>query len=65
MDNKDKIYEMEINSGSIEEKFRIQNSKKVLAIIGDVLLDKLNYYRWNNVIKFFDKYEQKRSKRGS
>lgn len=60
MDNKDKIYEMEINSGSIGEKFRIQNSKKVLAIIGDVLLDKLNYYRWNNVIKFFDKYEQKK-----
>ena len=65
MDNKDKIYEMEINNGSNGEEFRIQNSKKVLAIIGDVLLDKLNYYRWNNVIKFFDKYEQKRSKRGS
>lgn len=59
MDNKDKIYEMEINNGSNGEEFRIQNSKKVLAIIGDVLLDKLNYYRWNNVIKFFDKYEQK------
>ncbi len=49
----------------LEESLEYRIVKKVLATIGDVLLDKLNYYRRNNVIKFFDKYEQKRSKRGS
>lgn len=63
MENQDKIYEIEINSCGIGGKLRIQNSNnRVLAKIGDVLLDKLNYYRWNNAVKFFDKYEQKKRK---
>lgn len=54
MENQDKIYEIEINSCGIVGKLRIQNSNnRVLAKIGDVLLDKLNYYRWNNAVKFF------------
>jgi len=66
MENQDKIYEIEINSCGIGGKLRIQNSNnRVLAKIGDVLLDKLNYYRWNNAVKFFDKYEQKKTKRSS
>lgn len=64
MENQDKIYEIEINSCGIVGKLRIQNSNnRVLAKIGDVLLDKLNYYRWNNAVKFFDKYEQKKAKK--
>ena len=47
-------------------ELRIQNSNnRVLAKIGDVLLDKLNYYIWNNAVKFFDKYEQKKAKKFS
>lgn len=66
MENQDKIYEIEINSCGIGGKLRIQNSNnRVLAKIGDVLLDKLNYYRWNNAVKFFEKYEQKKTKRSS
>lgn len=66
MEDQDKIYEIEINSCGIEGNLRIQNSNnRVLAKIGDALLDKLNYYRWNNAVKFFDKYEQKKTKRNS
>lgn len=54
MENQDKIYEIEINSCGIGCKLRIQNSNnRVLAKTGDALLDKLNYYRWNNVVQFF------------
>lgn len=64
MENRDKIYEIEINSCGIGGKLRIQNSSnRVLAKIGDVLLDKLNYYRWNNAVKFFDKYAQKKNEK--
>ncbi len=66
MEDQDKIYEIEINSCGIGGNLRIQNSNnRVLAKIGDALLDKLNYYRWNNAVKFFDKYEQKKTKRSS
>lgn len=64
MENQNKTYEIEINSCGLWGKLRIQNSNnRVLAKIGDVLLDKLNYYRCNNAVKFFDKYEQKKTKR--
>lgn len=60
MDNKDKIYELELNSNVIGGKLKIQNSNnRVVAKIGDVFLDRLNYYRWNNAVKFLDKYEKK------
>lgn len=53
MAEKDKIYEFEINSEIIGGKLKIQNSNnRVFAKIGDAILDKLNYYRWNNAVKF-------------
>ncbi len=64
MENQDKIYEIEINSCGIGGKLSIQNSNnRVLAKIGEALLDKMNYYRWNNSVKFFDKYEQKKKRK--
>ncbi|MCC2717512.1 MULTISPECIES: hypothetical protein [Finegoldia] len=64
MENQDKIYEIEINSCGIGGKLSIQNSNnRVLAKIGEALLDKMNYYRWNNSVKFFDKYEQKKNEK--
>lgn len=66
MQDKDKFYEFGIKSGSIEGKLKIQNSNnRVVAKIGDVLLDKLNYYRWNNAVKFLDKYNDKKNKRST
>lgn len=64
MEEKDKIYEFEVNSEIVSGKLKIQNSNnRVIAKIGDVILDKLNYYRWNNAIKFLDKYDNlKRSR---
>lgn len=64
MENQDKIYEIEINSCGIGGKLSIQNSNnRVLAKIGEALLDKMNYYRWNNSVKFFVKYEQKKNEK--
>lgn len=64
MENQDEIYEIEINSCGIGGKLSIQNSNnRVLAKIGEALLDKMNYYRWNNSVKFFDKYEQKKNEK--
>ena len=66
MENKDKSYEIEISSGVIGGKLKIQNSNnRVVAKIGDILLDRLNYYRWNNAVKFLDKYEDKKAKRSA
>ena len=64
MEEKDKIYELEIKGENIGGKLKIQNSNnRVLAKIGDVILDKLNYYRWHNAVKFLDKYERKKYER--
>ena len=44
-------------------KLKIQNSNnRVSAKVGDIILDKLNYYRWNNAVKFLDKYERIKNK---
>lgn len=64
MENRDKVYELELSGHVIGGKLRIQNSNnRVVAKIGDIILDKLNYYRWSNAVKFLDKYERKKEKR--
>lgn len=46
--------------GSIKLK-NINN--RVIATIGDILIDSLSYFRWNNAIKFLDKYNLKKQER--
>ena len=50
---KDKIYEMTLSGNGIEGKIKLQNSNnRVIAKIGDILIDKLSYFKWNNSVKF-------------
>lgn len=62
MEDKDKEIELKLdqNGGSI--KLKNQNNR-VLATIGDIIIDKLSFYRWNNALKFWDKYQEKKTQR--
>lgn len=62
MEEKDKEIELKLdqNGGSI--KLKNQNNR-VLATIGDIIIDKLSFYRWNNALKFWDKYQEKKAQR--
>lgn len=61
---KDKIYELEVSGNGINGKIKLQNTNsRVLATIGDITLDALNYFRWSNAVRFLDKYENKMLKR--
>lgn len=64
MDNNDKIFEVAIGSDSVNGKISLKNFKnRVVASIGDIIIDKLSFYRWNNALKFLDKYNIKKQKR--
>lgn len=60
--DKDKEIELKIdkNGGSI--KLKNQNNR-IFATIGDIIIDKLTFFRWNNALKFKDKYEAKKAQR--
>lgn len=61
---KDKIYELEVSGNGVNGKIKLQNThSRVLATIGDITLDALSYFRWNNAVKFLDRYEEKKRKR--
>lgn len=61
---KDKIYEMTLSGNGIEGKIKLQNSNnRVIAKIGDILINKLSYFKWNNSVKFLDIYFEKKKQR--
>ena len=61
---KDKEYELAIGYGEVSGSLKIKNAdNRVIAKIGDVLIDSLSYFRWNNAVKFLDKYNKKKEKR--
>ena len=61
---KDKIYELEVSGNGMSGKIKLQNiHSRVLATIGDIALDTLSYFRWNNAVRFLDRYEEKKRKR--
>lgn len=60
----DRVYEIALSGNGVEGKLKFQNANnRVLAKIGDILLDKLSYFRWNNSVKFLDKYMEKKKER--
>lgn len=64
MEKKDEEITLAVNADGIEGKLTIKNcNSKVLASLGDVLVDKLNWYRWSNALSFFDKYTTLKSNR--
>lgn len=64
MQKKEKLYEIEMYNGVMGGKIKLQNiDNRVMAKIGDIILDALNYYKWNNAVKFLDKYSETKAKR--
>ena len=62
--DKDKEYELSFGYGDANGSIKLKNSNnRVLAKIGDILIDSLSYFRWNNAVKFLDKYNAKKKKR--
>lgn len=45
------------------EVLNLNSNNRVLTKIGDILIDSLSYFRWNNAVKFLDKYNAKKEKR--
>lgn len=62
MDEKDKEVEVRFDQNGGSLKLKNQNNR-VLAKIGDVIIDKLSLYRWNNALQFMDKYTEKKIQR--
>lgn len=62
MEEKDKEIELKLDQNGASIKLKNQNSR-VLATIGDIIIDKLSFYRWNNALKFCDKYQEKKAQR--
>lgn len=64
MEEKDKEYELSFSYGDAKGALKLKNSNnRVVATIGDIIVDSLSYFRWNNAVKFLDKYNKKKEER--
>ncbi len=64
MEEKDKEFEISIDTKIGIGSLRLKNFKnRVVASIGDIIVDQLSYFRWNNTLKFLAKYNKKRARR--
>ena len=64
MEEKDKEFEIGVSGNVMSANLKMKNHhNRVIAQIGDIIIDKLSYYRWNNALKFMDKYEEKKKSR--
>lgn len=55
--NNNQEFDFGLKVGGFEGSLVFKNyNNRVIASLGDILIDKLNYCRWNNALKFFDKY---------
>lgn len=59
---KDKEIEFKLDQNGASIRLKNQNNR-VLATIGDIIIDKLSFYRWKNALKFKDKYDTKKIQR--
>lgn len=62
MEEKDKEIELKIDQTGFNMKLKNYNNR-VLAKVGDCVVDALSYFRWNNAVKFLDKYTEKKKQR--
>lgn len=62
MEEKDKEIELKLDQTGFNMKLKNYNNR-VLAKVGDCVVDALSYFRWNNAIKFLDKYVEKKKQR--
>lgn len=62
MEEKDKEIELKLDQTGFNMKLKNYNNR-VLAKVGDCVVDALSYFRWNNAVKFLDKYIEKKKQR--
>ena len=62
MEEKENGIELKIDGNGASIKLKNIKSR-VLATMGDIIIDKLSLYKWNNAIKFMDKYQEKKTQR--
>ena len=62
MEEKDKEIELKLDQTGFNIKLKNYNNR-VLAKVGDCVVDALSYFRWNNAVKFLDKYIEKKKQR--
>ena len=62
MEDKDKEIELKLDQTGFNMKLKNHNNR-VLAKMGDCVVDALSYFRWSNAVKFLDKYIEKKKKR--
>lgn len=62
MEEKDKEIELKLDQTGFNIKLKNYNNR-VLAKVGDCVVDALSYFRWNNAVKFSDKYMEKKKQR--
>jgi len=62
MEEKDKEIELKLDQTGLNMKLKNYNNR-VLAKVGDCVVDALSYFRWNNAVKFLDKYVEKKKQR--
>lgn len=61
MEDNKKDEELELKVDQTGASLKIKNHhNRVLAQIGDCVIDALSYFRWNNAVKFLDKYVEKK-----
>lgn len=61
MEENKKDEELELKVDQTGASLKIKNHhNRVLAQIGDCVIDALSYFRWNNAVKFLDKYVEKK-----
>lgn len=64
MEDNKKDEELELKVDQTGASLKIKNyHNRVLAQIGDCVIDALSYFRWNNAVKFLDKYVEKKKVR--
>lgn len=59
---KDKEIELKLDQTGFNMKLKNYNNR-VLAKVGDCVVDALSYFRWNTAVKFLDKYVEKKKQR--
>lgn len=59
-----KEYEISITNGDTKGSLKLKNiNNRVVASIGDIILDSLSYFRWVMTTRFMDKYNKKKESR--
>lgn len=64
MSEQDKQLDVGIKVDGFESSLTFKNyNSRVVASLGDLLIDRINYCRWNNAVRFLDRYNKRKEER--